>query len=164
MYYTLEERKTNWEKMNRANRNKANLPKNVGIFQIGLDHGQTPVNDSYGYVVYTGSGTPASMYPFHVLRNDTLIQAVQSLDRQTVEAVFYRSGILQADRMSLAVSAPCTVLIQNVDGLCTMVVTDAEMNPKRKEIVVTFNGKIIPVKMPQGEWCGKPVAVSICMK
>lgn len=59
------------------------------------------------------------------------------------------------------VSAPCTVLIEK-DGLGGRIsVTDATMNPDLKEIIVTYNGKRIPIQMPQGAFCGKTVTVNL---
>ena len=146
--------------MNRDNQNKKSLPEQVDIFRMWIDHGQTPVNDTYGYVVYAGEGMPAKEYPFEVLRNDTLVQAVSSVDRNVLEAVFYNATtILKAKKLTLSVSAPCTVLIEKTGKGVSISVTDAEMNKQLKEIILTINGKKVPVSMPQGKFCGKPAVV-----
>lgn len=157
-HYVCETKKTDWLKMNRANTGKKNLPEQVDIFRMWIDHGQTPVNDTYGYVVYAGEGMPASKYPFEVLRNDTLVQAVQSLDGKIVEAVFYDEKVsLKTKNVQLSVSVPCTILIEQDALGMRFSVTDALMNKDCKKIDVVWNGKTYSCDMPSGKWCGKPV-------
>lgn len=157
-----ETKKTDWLKMNLDNKNKKNLPLEVDIFRMWIDHGKTPVNDTYGYVVYAGEDLPAKEYPFEVLRNDTLIQAVRSVDKKVLEAVFYPgSAALKAKGLSLSVSAPCAVLMKEETDSYIFSVTDASMNASLKEIEVVFNGKAIQIPMPQGMLCGKPAVKRI---
>lgn len=156
-HYVCETKKTDWLKRNLANKGKKNLPSEVDIFRMWIDHGQSPANDTYGYVVYAGEGTPQKDYAFEVLRNDTLIQAVKSSDGKVVGAVFYdKRTSLKSNGMTLAVSAPCTVLIEQTASGSRIAVTDALMDQNCKKIDVTWNGKIYSLNMPEGQWCGKP--------
>ncbi|WP_294618766.1 polysaccharide lyase family 8 super-sandwich domain-containing protein [uncultured Bacteroides sp.] len=155
--YVCETKKTDWVKMNQSNQNKKDLPAEVDIFRMWIDHGQAPVNDTYGYVVYAGEGMPATKYPFKVLRNDTLVQAVQSLDGKIIEAVFYNEqSNLKTGKGQLSVSAPCAILIEQDASGVKFSVTDALMNKDCKKINVMWNGKIYSCDMPDGQWCGKP--------
>ncbi len=156
VHYTCETRATDWMKMNKSNKDTKDLPKEVDIFQIWIDHGKKPVNDTYGYVVYAGTGKPSGEYPFEVLRNDTLVQAVKSINNEIIEAVFYDAKTtLKGKGLSLSVSAPCVVLIEQQGNKKTISVTDARMDKECKEIDITLNGKKITCKMPEGELCGK---------
>lgn len=158
--FACETLKSDWLKMNTANKGKANLPAQVDVLRLWVDHTQTPVNDTYGYVVYTGSGNPAAELPCEVLRNDTLVQAVRSKDSKVIEAVFYQPNVLLNHAgVKLQVSSPCTLLIEEKEGKYDISVTDATMNKDLKEIVIHWNGKRIPVRMPQGALCGKPAIV-----
>ena len=160
--YVCETKKTDWAEMNRSNRNKKNLPATANILRLWIDHGQKPVNDHYGYVVYAGKGTPTDTYPFEVLRNDTLVQAIQSADNKVVEAVFYTpSTTLKTDKWKIQVSAPCTLLFEQNEDSYRITVTDAEMDKNRRKIVVTLNEKNVTVNMPQGKLCGKPISLSL---
>ena len=162
MHYVCEQKKADWVKMNVSNRNKKDLPQTADIFRIWIDHGQKPVNDSYGYVVYAGKGEPKEGYPFKVLRNDTLVQAVESADKKVIEAVFYTTGeTLKASRTTLSVSAPCTVLVEKQGEKTQITVTDALMDETCKEIIVTWNGQNVKCAMPQGERAGSPVSVNL---
>lgn len=156
--FVYETKKTDWVGRNGANKGKKDLPGQVDILRLWIDHSQTPVDDTYGYVVYAGDEMPADKLPFQVLRNDTLVQAVENNNGEVVEAVFYKEGArLKASRGELSVSAPCAVLIDK-DKLS---VTDATMNPDCKEIIVNYGSKRITVAMPQGMLCGKSVTVNL---
>lgn len=161
--FAYETKKTEWGKRNGSNKNKKDLPEQVDILHLWIDHSQTPVNDTYGYVVYAGSGVPAGEFPFEVLRNDTLVQAVSSKDRNVLEAVFYQSGEkLRVDGAGdITVSEPCVLLIEKNEANKKISVTDATMNQNLKELIITYDGKKIPVAMPQGAFCGKSVTITI---
>lgn len=160
--FVCEALKTDWVKRNSANKTIKDLPSQVNVLRLWIDHAQAPVDDQYGYVVYAGEGMPAAELPFDVLRNDTLVQALKSKDSKVIEAVFYQSGVtLDKDGVQLEVSSPCTVLIEEVDGMTALSITDATMNAGLKEIVLQWNGKSIPVTMPQGAFCGKPASITL---
>jgi len=151
---------TDWTKRNSANKSVKSLPQKVDVLRLWIDHSQAPKEDTYGYVVYAGEGMPTAKFPFEVLRNDTLIQAVRSEDGKVIEAVFYRSGVeLNKSGVKLEVSSPCTVLIEKREKGIAVSVTDATMNAELKEIILRWNGKQIPISMPQGAFCGKPANI-----
>lgn len=161
-YYTTEVKPNDWIARNLTNKGKTNLPETANIFRLWIDHGREVKDGAYGYVVYCGNGLPASDLPFTVLRNDTEIQAVQSLDRKVIEAVFYNTEArLSGKGLTLYTSAPCAVLIEDMGTEYRISVTDAEMNVNLKQIDITFNNKTIPVTMPQKKDCGKCVTVVI---
>lgn len=108
-------------------------------------------------MVYAGDNSPAKEYPFQVLRNDTLVQAVASNDETIIEAVFYNpTATLKHKKLQLSVSAPCAVLIEKRQKDISLSVTDACMNPNCRQITVTYCGKVYTLNMPQGNQCGKP--------
>lgn len=151
-FVTCETKATDWIGRNKANETKRNLPDSVNILRIWVDHGKAPIDATYGYTVYTGKGTPPERLPFHVLRNDTLVQAVQSDDKHLLQAVFYpgNKGV-KVDGNLLTVSAPCTLMIKEMNGKSLWTATDACMNPEVKEIVVSYRSKEIRIPMPQKE-------------
>lgn len=153
---------TNWIKRNRVNGKITDLPQTVDIFRLWIDHGQTPVNDTYGYVVYAGRQLPSDVLPFRVLRNDTLVQAVCSVDGKLIEAVFYPGNKgLKGKGISLSVSAPCAVLVKEEKDKYIVSVTDACMNPALKEIALVLNKRIINVPIEQGMLGGKPAVIEV---
>lgn len=165
LQYVCERRKADWAEMNASNSGKKGLPEQVDILHLWIDHGQRPIDDKYGYVVYTGNNEPADAYPFCVLRNDTQVQAIRSTDGQVVEAIFYDpSSSLKVGKLKLQVSAPCTLLLEQIADGYRATLTDAEMDVNRKEIVLTVNGRQVSVRMPQGKLCGKPVSVKVSIR
>lgn len=152
----LETKAADWVKMNASNKNKKDLPKEMSALRIWFDHGREVQNDTYGYVVYTGNAKPEAKLPFQVLRNDTLVQAVRSDDKKVVEAVFYDAKeTLKVKGVSLSVSAPCAVMIQDEGEKYAISVNDALLVDELKAINVILNGKTVLVELPQGLHSGK---------
>jgi len=160
--FMVETKMTDWGKMHKENLKQSNLPDSVKIFRLWIEHGQKPVNDSYGYVVYTGAKLPDDNLPFEVLGNDTTVQAIQSSDGKVIEAIMYQSGsVLKSKGISLSASAPCIVLIENTDAGQVISVQDPQMNPDLKKIKLILDGKTVTVNMQQGELAGKPTVMKI---
>lgn len=161
-FFICENKKTDWVKMNNENKKVANLPKTANLLTLWVDHGQKVVNGTYGYVVFAGEKLPAKELPFQVLRNDTLVQAVQSIDQKVTEVVFYSSNTkLESKGISLLASAPCVVLIENRGAEYVLSVTDPQMNADLEQIKLTLGKQEITVEMPQGEFCGKPTSLIV---
>ena len=160
-YHVCETKKTRWTMMNPGNSRVEGLPEKVGIFRMWIDHGHHPQNDAYGYAVYAGEGMPPREYPFEVLRNDTLVQAVKSKDNHVIGAVFYDAGTeLNARGVSLKVSSPCAVLVEKQDGYLILSVADALMDEHCTQIDVTLDNRKFTLKMPRGKLCGQPSVYS----
>ena len=101
---------------------------------------------------------PEKKHPFDVLRNDTLVQAVQSADRKVLEAVFYSAGeTIKWDGKSVEVSAPCVLLIEKEKDGYKVSVTDPTMNTQLKNIEVKVGKVSAAVFLPDGKDCGKSV-------
>lgn len=157
-YHVCETKDTHWARMNPDNRQVDGLPEKTDIFRMWIDHGHQPLNDTYGYVVYAGEGRPPRDYPFEVLRNDTLVQAVKSVSGNVVGAIFYDAQTeLNMKGVSIAVSSPCAVLVEKTpDGYLILSVTDALVDQGCRQIDVVLNKRKITLNMPQGKLCGQP--------
>lgn len=161
-YYSCETKGTDWVKMNINNKTVKDLPASVDVLRLWIDHGQQVKNDTYGYVVYCGKENPATELPFVVLQNDTLIQAVKSVDDNVVQAVFYKgNSTLDQKGAKLSVSNPCIVQIELVGKEYVVSVQDPEMNKELKQITVTLGNKSFVFELPHGKLAGKPVVKKI---
>ena len=158
----LENKRTEWNKLNPGNINKRNLPKTSQILRIWTGHGVNPKNEKYGYVVYTGNGMPDNKLPFEVLRNDTIVQAIRSKDRNIIQAIFYSSkDELKWDDCSMKVSSPCVVMLKKENDSLQIYLTDATMNPLIKQITIELNGEKTTIDLPQDSRLGDFVVKNI---
>ncbi len=161
-YFVNETKNADWVKMNKSNEKRKDLPAKVDILRLWVDHGQRVNDGTYGYVVYCGKGTPAAKMPFTVLKNDTIVQAIQSADKRVIQGVFYKGNTaLVGNNISLSVSDPCVLMVENKDKEYLISVQDPQMNKDLKQITISIGGVKYPVNLPQGEIAGKPVLLSI---
>jgi len=160
--YSIEIKPNDWLKRNLTNKGKSNLPDSAAIFRLWLDHGRSVQNGNYGYAVYCGEGVPNNKMPFTVLRNDTLVQAVASMDSKIIAASFYCAGEnIKIGKKEITVSEPCTLLIEQEEGEIIFSVADARMDKTVKQIVINYGKQRVVVDMPQKERIG---AVAVCKK
>ena len=128
------------------------------LLRVWVDHGRNVENDVYGYVVYAGEGLPPQENPFDILRNDTLVQAVQSADEKVLEAVFYRADeTVQWSGLPVKTSVPCVLLIERIGEEYSVSVTDPTMNVHLKQVKVEIGDVAIDITLPSGKECGKCV-------
>ncbi|MDD3323178.1 MAG: polysaccharide lyase family 8 super-sandwich domain-containing protein [Paludibacter sp.] len=161
-YFVAETKDVDWVKMNKSNEKRKDLPATVDILRLWVDHGQQVKDGTYGYVVYCGKGTPAAEMRFKVLQNDTIVQAIQSVDAKLIQGVFYKGNTtLVGNDISLSVSDPCILLVENKDKEYLISVQDPQMNNDLKQITISIGRKKYPINLPQGEIAGKPVVLSI---
>lgn len=161
-YFVSETKNAEWVKMNKSNQERSDLPNKVDILRLWVDHGRQVKDGTYGYVVYCGEGTPAGKMPFSVLKNDTVIQAIQSADTKIIQGVFYKGNTsLVGNNTSLSVSDPCVLMVENRERDYLISVQDPQMNNELKQITISIGSKKYPINMPRGEFAGKPVVLSI---
>jgi hypothetical protein len=159
--FIVEKKNTDWAKMNKSNENLKNLPTEVDILRLWINHGQKPENATYGYVVYAGKVNVPSELPFTVLKNDTNVQAIQTADLKTVEAVFYKPGSLICSGVFLTVSDPCVLLFESNSENYSIAIQDPTMNINLKQITLSIGRKKHVVDLPQGEFAGHQTVFKI---
>ena len=151
----LENKKNDWCKLNPGNIKKKNLPKDSQILRIWTEHGVNPKNEKYGYVVYSGNGMPNTKFPFEILRNDTLVQAVINEDKNITQAIFYpNNNGLFWDNCSMKVSSPCVVMLNKEGDSMQIYASDATMDPSIKQITIELNGENFIIDLPQNDRLG----------
>ena len=88
------------------------------VFKLWIDHGVSPNNESYEYIVRPNTGLDELekgkvINPIDIISNTPYLQAVQNKELNLIQAVFYRAGQLEAgDELIIQVSAPCIVMVQ----------------------------------------------------
>ncbi|MFY0605101.1 MAG: hypothetical protein JXR10_00200 [Cyclobacteriaceae bacterium] len=174
----LEVRETDWERHNHTNGKKDDLPTTASVFQLTYGHGQRPVNDTYGYIIYAGDESAEKAFatsPIEVIQNDSIIQAVRSADGTVLGAAFYQSNaLLNGTDIQMKTSAPAIILLEKTDDGYDLTVTDPTMNDQLNEIVISTNlpfeqsvqnGDLydLSVKLPTAEYTGKPISVKLML-
>lgn len=165
-----------WRTINNAGDDKA---LHIPVFSAWFDHGDSPDNGSYCYIVAPDIKLPefkrlAAAHKFKIIRNDTLVQAIQR--NQTLMAVFYKSGILECgDGLKITVNAPAAIMMGHSGSSTKLTVSDPAHQQKQIEIRLSRklygpgaglagDGSKILIPMPQGDFTGKPVSVTLYTK
>lgn len=160
--FMLKKGKQDYCKMNPTNEKYRDiLPTKGKKLQLWINHGKAPKGASYGYAVYTGKDLPTSKLPFQVLRNDSVIQAIQS--DQSIEAVFYQSeNILKTVSHTIKVSHPCVLMLcKEVDGNTTIYLNDPTQNNELDFVNVELDGVSYNVRLPHNDHCGDVATYTI---
>ncbi len=105
-------------------------PKAYDVFSLWLDHGKTPNNSTYQYIVVPNQ-SPAQMttlstsHGFLVNRNDTLAQSVSNTALGKHGIVFYKaSSVTLAGGLVVSTDKPAIVLIENATSGLVISVAD----------------------------------------
>ena len=133
-----ETRVSKWNELNPINKKIKNLPKEIPVFQLSINHGKNIENGKYAYFVYLENNfsTKKMSNPnFVILSNTRSIQAMSTKDERVISAVFYDDKQkLHTKRGLVQVSAPAIVLLEEHDSYWSICVTDPHMNPELKSI------------------------------
>ncbi len=128
------------------------------VFSIWKNHGENPINDTYGYVVYPN--TTSTQMPSKISNRPTILsntpdlQAIEKEDR--VYAVFHKQGtltLLNGDKVN--VTSPCLLSIQGNE------VSVSDPNQIETTVIVTIKGQTTVVFLPSGDQNGKQINFKI---
>jgi len=121
------------------------------VFSLWIDHGSSPTNSKYSYVVCPGmSARQAKAYAerpeVEVLSNTVEIQAVRHRKLRLSQMAFFKPGNLEIDeKTTVAVDRPCLVMIQHLGNEFRLSISDPTQ--KLKVINVQVSGRL------QGDGC-----------
>ncbi|MFD2257868.1 polysaccharide lyase family 8 super-sandwich domain-containing protein [Luteolibacter algae] len=144
----------NWNRIYPA---RDSLPAAGDVFSIWVDHGQSPSEESYAYVIHTEveaseMAQRVSAPQATILSNTNTLQAIE-VDGGT-QAVFYAPSQLNTSGGSvITVDSPC-LLSLNANELIV-----ADPTQKLASLTVTINGESRLVELPPAENAGKQVVV-----
>jgi len=98
-----QEQEGNWKKVYTGG--SSDLLKG-DVFSVWIDHGSNPQNGSYAYAVFPKQSLDSIKYysthsPVEIIRNDTMVQAVEYPGTGICEAVFYRGGNIKSENIRL---------------------------------------------------------------
>ncbi|HEY4356176.1 MAG TPA: polysaccharide lyase family 8 super-sandwich domain-containing protein [Acidobacteriaceae bacterium] len=113
-------------------------PVTIPVFRLTLDHGVTPRNGQYEYVVFPTGGMKAAQEEavsptVRILANRADVQGIATGNNRTVMAVFYQRGSLETPMGALHVSAPVLLLMRHEGNVTKMTAS----NPLGTELNLT---------------------------
>lgn len=161
-------RKTNWAALNAENAEA--IEKEVPVFTMALLHGENPQNSKYAYWMYCGQQEPETYLkqkPVRVLQNTTAVQAVETQDGSTLQAVVYETGtVCSGTRWRVQAECPAVFMLEETETGILLTVCEPCQDTAREtmELVIQAAGKeaqTILVHLPSGAEVGKPVTVQV---
>jgi len=140
---------------------EAKNPVTKDLFAIWLDHGVTPADGSYQYIVVPGTDAKtlahyAKYNPIRILANSADVQAVRHENAGISEIVFYSSGQLQLRKgLIIRVDQPCLLLLIEKDDAVKLVLS-APSGPQQVHASLSLpSGKKVTVfDLPGGATMG----------
>ncbi|MCZ8510979.1 polysaccharide lyase beta-sandwich domain-containing protein [Paenibacillus filicis] len=169
-----EERKTHWELLNFTNREADN--EYLKIFQLWVNHGSSPVESKYSYLMYVGDQQPQTYLdsnPVNIISNTTRLQALANNDNSIIQAVFYdHEAVCITDTLNMKVSKPAVVMLEQQREELFVTVSDPYQDANLEEIIVYLTIPVkgegtaienewyaVPIKLPGTPEIGKPKTV-----
>jgi chondroitin AC lyase len=155
----------NWREINHQSwATTAMVQKDV--FTLWIDHGVQPQQASYAWIVLPNVD-PASTaaysrhMPIKILSNTNEVQAVQHQSLQRTGVVFYKAGAIRInDRLTLAASKPCVVMIK-AKGDDISAITVGDPTQKLDNLQLKINERTIDVQLPAGDKAGSAVSLTL---
>ena len=169
---SAQKQKTNWNRLDKRNEKKNNLPKSVDLFSMSIDHGKTPnktQGNSYAYITMMDSASPEKVIELikskriKIVANNTRIQAIWDNKLKTAQMIIfspkasYKYNSLEVQSMS-----PAVIQIQKLEnGKMRVSLADPKQNPELKSITLIINKRKIVVPLPGKPFCGKLTTIDI---
>jgi chondroitin AC lyase len=100
------------------------------VFLLGIDHGRTPRNGSYAYLVRPGIDPMRAKEllresKIEILGNSPILQAVRHGELDLIQAVFYQAGSLVLDGKPIVeADRPCLLMIRDAGDELQLSVAD----------------------------------------
>ena len=147
----------NWSRLSKCN----DKIETADVFTILLNHGKTPGNQTYEYIVMpditTGKLDEFSENPaIIVAKNTKYVQSVWHKDKKILQAIFLANDFVEIEKLKIKVDKPCALLIRFIND------DDYEVtvsNPYNLPLCVNvnINGENILFNLPGGFSAGKSV-------
>ncbi|MBD8487771.1 DNRLRE domain-containing protein [Echinicola sp. CAU 1574] len=99
----------------------SNDPISKDVFKLWIDHGLSPSNDHYEYIVVPGMNSAAAMSSYDdsnivVLANTDSVQVVKHAALDIWQLAFYKAGIFEAEGVKVKVDKPLVLQLKGVSS------------------------------------------------
>ncbi len=154
-----EEQEGNWKKVYTGGSNEV-IKGNV--FNLSIDHGRNPQSGSYAYAVFPKQSLDSIKFysthsPVKIIRNDTMVQAVEYPGADIWQAVFYKRGIIKTQNIGLI----------ETDFKCLLMIRKEENNFLLSVSTPPQNGKLLKLNYdghPESEDSVRPDLTNLAQK
>ncbi|MBT7299448.1 MAG: hypothetical protein HN849_08050, partial [Victivallales bacterium] len=151
-----ETKPTDWVARHGGNKRRQDLPKEVPVFRLGIDHGDKPAGSTYGYVVQPLGKQPI---PAEVVANTPEFQAIATPNGDLIQAIIFSpKATLKVGKLRLRVNAPAALMLRRQNGQATLTVADLTQDPDRKELLVETDlpgASPLRIPLPTKPNCGR---------
>lgn len=160
--------------------NESGDPRSIAhkVFSIWKEHGYTPVNESYCYIIIPDKSLvdfekEAGRYNFEIIANSPEIQAVKNPEMQHYGIVFYQPGKVELERdFVLTSDKPLIIYMEKLTDGYELSVADPlfveesvtlTINQKLEGLSVQQDkkGSVINIKLPDEDYRGSVVTVRL---
>lgn len=140
---SAEQRTGSW---NDINTSQSTDKVSGNIYALWINHGVTPKNDTYEYILIPGVGKNVmNTYKnnkFEVLSNTEMIQAVYNKQSKVAQAIFYQGGTLKFAETQITVTERCALIVQDKgDNTFVIYVSTPSKNISQLKITLKRGGK-----------------------
>lgn len=110
-----EEQEGNWKKVYTSGSDQV---IKGDVFNLWIDHGSNPKNGSYAYAVLPKQSLDSIKFfsrhsPIKIIRNDTLVQAVEYPGAEMLQVVFFKKGSIKTHDIGLiGTDSKCLLIIR----------------------------------------------------
>lgn len=152
------------------NSSQSSATVTADVVSLQVDHGRTPSNAGYGYVVLPGSTVAetaayAAAPAVRILSNTRSLQAVRHDGLAITQAAFYAAGTLASGGgLSLAVDKPAAVMLrETADGMLlsasnpAAAATTLKLDVRREGGDAAADFARVTMRLPGGELAGSTV-------
>ncbi|AGA78416.1 polysaccharide lyase family 8 super-sandwich domain-containing protein [Echinicola vietnamensis] len=142
---------------NSINQTQSTAEVSEEVFKLWFEHGETPVDDGYAYVLLPGATTQETadfdVQRFTILANADTVQAVGHPALDMVQVVLYEPGEYDLNGLQLNVNQPCVLILRDA-GTAEVKVTAADPSQGNagKLRVGLKNESFSDMKMVDLEW------------
>ena len=145
IWVNCKEQSGNWKSINTTAKDAVVKEK---IFSLGFDHGKTPKNVPYAYIVTPNLRTPQEMLKYlgkkniEIVSNTNKIQSVYHKNLNIWQIIFFKPGTVAYNNMSITTRQPCAVMLKKMaDGQYQLHIADPGQKQGNISLTINLPGK-----------------------
>lgn len=117
VFLTAQTQSGRWYDINTS---KSKKEEKMDVFTLGINHGVSPKDGSYAYIVVPGKTSAQEMKDYQkknaieILSNNPKIQAVRNTKLNVWMVTFFEAGTFTHKELNVSVDKPCILMIKDI--------------------------------------------------